>query len=100
VLATPLASPYFTLPLAGTYLIFYAAYSAPAWVKQIGAKNDISYGVYLYGGPLQQLYYAYAVKGVVPLNPWVNFAVVFPLTIALGWLSWLYVEKPAKSWMR
>lgn len=96
--ATCYVSTYLILPLAGTYLIFYVAYTAPAWLKAFGSKNDISYGVYLYGGPLQQLYYAYAVKGVLPMNPWVNFAVVFPLSLGLGWLSWLYVEKPAKKW--
>ena len=98
--ATNLTSPYFTLPLAATYLIFYFAYSAPAWLKAFGAKNDISYGVYLYGGPLQQLYFCYAAKGLLPMNPWVNFAAVLPLCVGLGWLSWLFVEKPAKGWLR
>ena len=93
-------SPYFTVPLAGTYLVFYAAYAAPHWLKQIGAKNDISYGVYLYGGVLQQLYFSYAVKGALPMNPWACFLAVLPLCVALGWLSWLYVEKPAKHWLR
>ncbi len=98
--ATPFASLYFTLPIVGTYLIFYAAYSSPAWLKQIGARNDISYGVYLYGGPLQQLYYSYAVAGTLPMNPWICFAAVLPLSVGFGWLSWLYVEKPAKHWLR
>ena len=97
---TRFLSPYITFSLAGTYLIFYAAYSAPDWMKRIGAKNDISYGVYLYAFPLQQLYFSYAVKGVLPMNPWINFAAVLPLSIALGWLSWLCVEKPAKNWLR
>jgi peptidoglycan/LPS O-acetylase OafA/YrhL len=93
-------SLYFTLPIAGTYLIFYFAHSAPDWLQRIGAKNDISYGVYLYGGVLQQLYFNYAVKGALPMNPWVCFTVVLPLCVALGWLSWLYVEKPSKRWLR
>jgi len=98
--ASKYLSFYFTMPLAGTYLIFYAAYSAPQWLKRMGAHNDISYGVYLYGGPLQQLYFNYAVKGGLPMNPWVCFATVLPLCVALGWLSWLYVEKPAKYWLK
>ena len=93
-------SPYYTWPLAGTYLIFYAAYSAPAWMKGIGAKNDISYGVYLYAFPLQQLYYSQAIAGHLPMNPWISLAVVLPLCVACGWLSWLLVEKPAKQWLR
>jgi peptidoglycan/LPS O-acetylase OafA/YrhL len=93
-------SPYFTVPLAGTYLIFYAAYSAPEWMKKIGAKNDISYGVYLYGFPLQQLYFSFGVRHLLPMNPWISLATVLPLCVALGWLSWLYVEKPAKQYLR
>ena len=91
---------YFIIPTAGTYLLFYAAYAAPDWMKAIGSKNDISYGLYLYGGVLQQLYYAFAIRGYLPINPWANFATVLPLCILLGWLSWLYIEKPAKAWMR
>jgi peptidoglycan/LPS O-acetylase OafA/YrhL len=97
---TRFVSLYVTLPIAGTYLIFYLASVAPQWMKNIGAKNDISYGVYLYGGPLQQLYYSYAVKQFVPMNPWVCFAAVLPFSIGLGWLSWLYIEKPAKNWLK
>jgi len=93
-------SPYLIFPLAGTYLIFYAASSAPSWMKGVGAKNDISYGVYLYAFPLQQLYFSYAATGALPMNPWLSLAVVLPLCIACGWLSWLYVEKPAKQWLR
>jgi peptidoglycan/LPS O-acetylase OafA/YrhL len=93
-------SPYFTGPLAGTYLIFYLAYAAPAWMKKIGAKNDISYGVYLYAFPLQQLYFSYGVRNELPMNPWISFATVLPLCVACGWLSWLYVEKPAKHRLR
>jgi peptidoglycan/LPS O-acetylase OafA/YrhL len=93
-------SPFYTWPIAGTYLIFYAAYASPGWLKSVGSKNDISYGVYLYAFPLQQLYYSYAVRGKLPMNPWFGLAVVLPLGIACGWLSWLYVEKPAKQWLR
>lgn len=98
--ATRYLTPYITLPIAGTYLIFYFANSAPGWIKCIGARNDISYGVYLYGGPLQQLYFCYAAKALLPMNPWLCFATVLPVCLGLGWLSWLYVERPAKAWLR
>lgn len=100
VAASKLPWVYFTLPLAGTYLLFYAAFSAPTWFKRFGVRNDISYGVYLYGGPLQQWYYSYAVKGAIPMDPWICFAVVLPVCVALGWVSWLFVEKPAKNWFK
>ena len=100
VFASRYVSPYFTLPLALTYLIFYFAHTAPGWVQRIGATNDISYGVYLYGGVLEQLYYSLAVKGTLPMNPWICFATVLPFCVGCGWLSWLYVERPAKRWLR
>lgn len=93
-------STYLIVPIAGTYLLLYLGFSAPGWVKRLGARNDISYGVYLYGGPLGQLYFCYAAKSLLPMNPWVAFVAVLPLTVACGWLSWLFIERPAKRWLR
>jgi len=72
-------SYFFVMPLAFTYLIFYSAYTAPHWVTTIASNNDISYGLYLYGGPLQQLYYAYAVDHVLLFMN--NFFTVYPMCI-------------------
>lgn len=55
-------------------------------------KLDISYGIYLYGFPIQQALIAkFAVMhGSAPLL----FAASLPLAIVFAMLSWLYIEKP------
>lgn len=53
--------------------------------------GDLSYGVYLYGWPVQQL-----VRVVSPVDaPWVTVALCLPLTLACAWLSYRFVEAPA-----
>ena len=53
--------------------------------------GDLSYGVYLYGWPVQQL-----VRVVLPADtPWVTVALSLPLTLLCAWLSHRFVEAPA-----
>ena len=53
--------------------------------------GDLSYGVYLYGWPVQQL-----VRVVLPVDtPWVTVALSLPLALACAWLSHRFVEAPA-----
>lgn len=82
-------------PIFGTYLLFWMAYSAPAWIKAIGSRNDISYGTYLYAFPLQQAYWQLSQWGYLPQSLFWHLLVCSVATIALGWASWLLVEKPA-----
>lgn len=53
--------------------------------------GDLSYGVYLYGWPVQQL-----VRVFSPVDtPWVTVALSLPLTLACAWLSHRFIEAPA-----
>lgn len=53
--------------------------------------GDLSYGVYLYGWPVQQL-----VRVVSPVDtPWVTVALCLPPTLACAWLSCRFIEGPA-----
>ena len=54
-------------------------------------RGDYSYGLYLYGFPLQQ-----AVRHGIPGGdlPPVNILVSMPLAIAVAMLSWHFVEAP------
>ncbi|WP_445170666.1 acyltransferase family protein [Mycolicibacterium sp. Dal123E01] len=76
------------IPLA--YLIIVSG--ALIRAKRLSLRNDISYGVYIYAWPVQQLL---VVCGLTLLHPMV-FAVCAALaTVPLAALSWFVVEKPA-----
>ena len=89
-------SSFLTLPFAGSYLLFYLAFSAPPALCQFGSHIDLSYGTYLYGGILQQVYFSLAPHP----SPWLCFLFTLPACLALAALSWFLVEKPAKLWFR
>lgn len=78
---TPLFIPFFTL--------LFATLSLP-WTRKVTAWGDATYGMYIWGVPVQQ--------GVVALlgsNWYVVFFVGWILSYLMGILSWHLVEKPA-----
>ena len=80
------------------YLVIWLAASLPAWLQWIGAKNDYSYGVYVYGFLVQQFtaFLGWYEWGYLP---WTLACVV--ITFGCAWLSWHGVEKWAmnlKNW--
>lgn len=78
-----------TLPIAGTYLLFWVGFSTVFRVPRWAAHGDFSYGIYLYAFPLQQLLLHYIPR----LNPLGLLALSLPLSIFFGFLSWHVVEK-------
>jgi peptidoglycan/LPS O-acetylase OafA/YrhL len=74
------------IPLA--YLIIVSG----ALIKNVQLRNDISYGVYIYAFPIQQLL---IICGLAALNPIVFFVVAATCTVPLAAASWLVVEKRA-----
>lgn len=83
------------LPLA--YLFLWLGVTLPRSVGGLAAKNDFSYGTYLYAFPVQQLL---AVGGAHMLGVVAYIALSIAATAPLAALSWFYVEKPANSWGR
>lgn len=80
------------------YLILWIAASLPASLQWIGARNDYSYGVYIYGFLVQQ---CTAALGWYQWGylPWTLACLV--ITFGCAWLSWHGVEKWAmrlKDW--
>ena len=59
------------------------------------ARNDLSYGLYLYGWPMQQLAFL-AGANTVPGN----IAAATVLALVCAALSWFVVERPALAWKR
>jgi peptidoglycan/LPS O-acetylase OafA/YrhL len=68
--------------------------------RRLRLKTDLSYGVYIYAFPVQQLL---VISGLAFLNPLVFAIIAAIATLPLAALSWVVVEKPAialKSRMR
>ena len=80
-----------TLPLFGTYLLFYFAFHPKINLHEFGRKIDLSYGIYLYAWPIQELLLKYFFHN---LNPLTLFLCALPLSCAAAYLSWTLVEKP------
>jgi peptidoglycan/LPS O-acetylase OafA/YrhL len=79
------------LPLTGTYLLLYLAYEPRLLRLQVGRRVDLSYGIYLYAWPVQQLLIQ-TVGGW--LNPYTLSVAALVGSGALAWLSWSLVERP------
>lgn len=78
-------------PVAGSYLLFYVAYSSRIQFYDFAKKSDISYGVYLYAWPITQLtLYAFQSH----LDPYRLFFIALPVTIVIATISWKLIEKP------
>ena len=69
----------------------YFSYSPLIKLQNFGRFGDFSYGMYIYAFPLQQLVVMYL--GVLSL--WVNFALVFFVTLLFAVMSWKFVENPS-----
>ena len=72
-----------------TYLLLHVG---STWRTSIAAKEDVSFGLYIYGYPVQQVLGMVGL-GVapVPVFALVSLALTFPLALA----SWRLIEKPA-----
>lgn len=83
-------------PLPVAYLILW--FGSSQVLHRIGSRYDISYGMYIYGWPVQQLLALAGLHTVVPLG---ILAVVSVLVTApLAWLSCVLVEGPAQRFGR
>ncbi|TWI61505.1 peptidoglycan/LPS O-acetylase OafA/YrhL [Pseudoduganella lurida] len=78
------------LATCGGYLLFYAALTPLPVLAGFNRLPDISYGVYLYGWPVQTLLVWY----LPPLSPWHMFLLAGAAVLPLALLSWYLVEQP------
>ena len=81
------------LPLAGSYLLLWIAAGPGCRAIRWTNKTDLSYGVYLYAFPIQQILAQFPALR----RPALNLALAIPLTLGCAFLSWRFVEKPCLS---
>jgi peptidoglycan/LPS O-acetylase OafA/YrhL len=83
-------------PLAGGYLLFSLAFAPWVPFHRTFAKVDLSYGVYVYGWPVQQAcVYALGIR-----EPALLFGASMAVIVPLAWLSWTFIEQPCLRRMR
>jgi peptidoglycan/LPS O-acetylase OafA/YrhL len=95
-----LLTPFFVEIAAvfGAYCLVAFAYLAPAPFKRLTAKGDISYGVYVYAWPIQQIFAPLSYG--LPTGWVLNCVLSLPFTLLAGLASWRWVEKPALNLKR
>lgn len=76
-------------PLPFALLVFILGAVLP--LQRVGAKRDLSYGIYIYGVPVQNLLEIWLPELPLPLYLILTFAVVVPLALA----SYTWIEAPA-----
>jgi peptidoglycan/LPS O-acetylase OafA/YrhL len=74
----------------GAYLLFFTAFKPSRILNRLQPNTDVSYGVYLYGWPVQQI-----LLNCLPDHPpLLSAALTLMLCIVLGLISWKLIEKP------
>ena len=81
--------------IALSMVTFAAAFSANTLSDRLLHRNDLSYGVYIYHGPVINLLLATGLEA-----GWIGFAIAIASTLGLSYASWHLVEKPALSLKR
>ena len=86
---TPFYFP--ALYLAEAYGIFVFAFGLRLPFVSLADRADLSYGIYLYGWPIQQALVALYPKA----EPWTLLAPALAVSALVAWASWQLVEAPA-----
>ncbi|MDF7810496.1 acyltransferase [Hymenobacter sp. YC55] len=81
--------PTVALSTLGAYFLFWVAFARISFLDSFQNMSDISYGVYLYGWPIQKLLEWY----FPTVSVWVLVVVAFGLCCVMGAASWHLIEK-------
>jgi peptidoglycan/LPS O-acetylase OafA/YrhL len=86
---TPLKTAAFDVALP--YCLLWLAFADLPWLRRLARPGDVSYGVYIYAFPVQQLLAAHRPN----MDPWLSLLLTVPVTYAVALVSWRLVEKPS-----
>jgi peptidoglycan/LPS O-acetylase OafA/YrhL len=78
----------FAFMVFGAYLLFYIGSRRFSTIDN-AQFPDISYGLYLYGWPVESL-----IIWHFRWSPWTTFFLATAICIPLGWMSWHFIERP------
>jgi peptidoglycan/LPS O-acetylase OafA/YrhL len=84
-------------PLAGAYLALWLARRYDPWLDYSRYCGDLSYGIYIYGWPLEQFVF-WLSDDRAPW--WLVLLGALPLILTAAWLSWHVIESRALRWGR
>lgn len=87
-----LGFPHEAFALFGSVLVIQLATSRRVRLPDAARYGDLSYGVYLFGWPVQQVIRSIAGDGI---TWWQLFSASLPIALGLAWLSWHLVERHA-----
>jgi peptidoglycan/LPS O-acetylase OafA/YrhL len=94
VVTVPLGAFLLLFPVFGGYLVLYLALNPALPVMSAARFGDLSYGLYIYGWPVEQ-----TVLYLRPGTGWpALFFIALPVTAVVAFLSWHLVEKRALAW--
>ena len=82
--------PHFLMLLSGYIALYVARYRYGA-LSAFTDKNDLSYGTYIYGWPVQQM----LLVNFPEMHPLLNGFLALLVVLPMAYLSWRFVEKPA-----
>lgn len=77
--------------LAQIYAVMFFGLGIDSPAARSLEGHDISYGIYLYGWPIEQLVRHFSGSS----DPWVIIALALPLTLIVAMASWHWIEQPA-----
>jgi peptidoglycan/LPS O-acetylase OafA/YrhL len=80
------------IAIFGAYLLFYFVFSKKVKLPDTAKFGDLSYGIYLFGWPVQQLVMVYLGH---KLNFWGTLSVSLLFLVPIAFASWHLIEKPA-----
>jgi peptidoglycan/LPS O-acetylase OafA/YrhL len=74
------------------YVVLYLGF-LKGWMNRFGNMGDLSYGLYIYAFPVQQLIVSYFWPEMLSIPKMFLYSLL--LTLPLSWLSWKLIEAPS-----